>query len=495
MKESAFLSQRARAARRRCSVAAALALLGTQVAPAQDEPAAQAPVEAAPTATPELPAAPADEGARRDAAEQTLVRLIEEKRYAEAVEIAAQIVDLATRLHGGQSLELADPLTNLATAQMNQGDLVNAESNYRAAITLIERADGPGSPRLANPLVGLAETYMRGGLYQQANDAYKRALQINHAAAGFYNLEQLRIRDGLSESYLGLDKLSQANAQQRIQVAIQRRRSGANSPDVTPALYKLGRWYNRTGQYVESREAYQEARRIIRDAKGDDDPALVDALIGEALSYGNEGAVPASVSTLRRALDVLDAQPEPDHLKRAEVLVALGDLHIVFRRPGAAHERYAEAWKELSTDQSLTEQRDVYFGRPSRITGPRLPEVVGAEGLDQAGPRDGSAIASGFVLARFVVDAEGAARDAVIIESDPPGMLDEKVLRALAGTTFRPRLVEGQIVATEGVQFRHDFRYLRSAKPPQRPAPGSAPAGEKGEPIVYPGQSDEPAGG
>ena len=102
--------------------------------------------------------------------------------------------------------------------------------------------------------------------------------------AGFYNLEQLPILDGLSESYLALDKLEQANARQRYQVMVRQRRSGPDSRETVPALYKLARWYNRTGQYEQARAAYQSARRVLRQNGGDNDPAVVDTLIGEAIT-------------------------------------------------------------------------------------------------------------------------------------------------------------------------------------------------------------------
>jgi tetratricopeptide (TPR) repeat protein len=102
-------------------------------------------------------------------------------------------------LHGEDSLELASPLTNLATAQLRNGDLRDAEASYQAAIVLLEKREGFLSPRLANPLVGLGETYVRSEQYPQATEAYERALRVNHVNEGFYNLEQIKIRDGLTE--------------------------------------------------------------------------------------------------------------------------------------------------------------------------------------------------------------------------------------------------------------------------------------------------------
>jgi tetratricopeptide (TPR) repeat protein len=464
---------------------------GTMPAPAPTPPAAAEPARVAPDSPEALLA-------RREAAQATYLGLIDGKRYEEAVTLAAQIVELTSRSFGAQSIELAAPLANLATAQMHAGDLVGAESNYQACIALIERAEGIASPRLVNPLVGLGETYMRGGMYVQANDTYLRALRVNHAAMGFFNLEQMKILDGISESYLGLEKLTEANAQQRAQVAIhQRRAERGDDAALVEALYKLGRWYNRTGQYPESREAYQWARRIVRERGGADDPAQVDALLGEALGYLNEGAVPASVSTLKRALDLVDSQPEKDPLKRAEVLVALGDLYTVARQHRAARQRYGQAWTDLSGDEILLAKRDEYFREPTIISAPRLPLAVGADGgrIDARSAVPGN-FASGAVLATLTVTPEGDAIDARIVESDPPGLLDRDVLRTLGVTAFRPRMADGATVASEGVQFRHEFRYPRSVvaapgAPETRPSAAPPAAGDTGEPIRYPDAQQE----
>lgn len=427
-----------------------------------------------------------------DAAKQTYQRLMQEKRYDEALGIASQLAEITGRLNGERSVEHATALGDLAAAQRERGDLPEAEASYRACIALIERAEGVGSPLLIGPLTGLGDTYVRAGLYPQARQTYELALRANHAAAGFYNLEQIPIMDGLSESYLGLNKLPEANAQQRNQVAIARRRAGPESPKTVPALYKLARWYNRTGQFVEARAAYQNARQIIRASGNESDPAAVDALIGESLTYLNEGAVPASAAMLQRALALLDQQPQPDALKRAEVLVSLGDLYTLSRQPRSARERYAQAWQALSADESLLSQRDQYFARPSRITGPRLPDFVDAGGRPITG---GGKLVDGYVLAALTVDASGVARDPVIVESDPPGLLDKQLLRTLRDTAFRPQVRDGQPIATENAQYRHAFRYRPASASDggESEARDGGGEGDKGKPIAYPG-ADADAG-
>ena len=46
-------------------------------------------------------------------------------------------------------------------------------------------------------------------------------------------------------------------------------------------MYKLGRWYERSGQIELARQVYQEARRLLYSNYGKDDIVLVDALVGD----------------------------------------------------------------------------------------------------------------------------------------------------------------------------------------------------------------------
>lgn len=409
---------------------------------------------------------------------------MEEKRYTEAVATATRVVELTQALHPEPGLELAAPLTNLGTARMYSGDLDGAQAAYARAIDLIERHDGVASIRLVNPLTGLGEARLRAGQYLAATEAYERALQVNHAASGFYNLEQIPMLDGLSEAFLRLEKLDHANARQRSQLSIQRRHAPDDPGAQAQALQKLGRWYARTGQQQSAQAAFQEARRILRKDGGGDDPRMVDALLDEAMSYESEGELPMAATALKRALGLVDAQPVVDHAKRAEVLVALGDLQIVARQPRTARQSYIEAWQELSGgDDALLAARDAYFARPQRISGPPLPEVVDASGnVRPAAALGRVGHEQGLVVAALTVTAQGRVSDARIIESTPTGLLDQQLLRALAASAFRPAMADGQPVDQPDTPFRHSFLYAPTGKGDAGPA-----SRRKGGRIAYPG--------
>lgn len=483
-------------------------LVGLEVPPAwAEEPGPPAGITAAP-APPAIPAEPATvtpdtpppaemATSPRDAAQARLLSLLDQGRNEEAVAAAREVVELTRRESGDDSVELAVPLGNLATALYRAGDLAGAESNYKAAIRLLERQYGMVSARLINPLTGLGDVYVRGEQYAQATDAYGQALRINHVNEGFYNVEQFRIRDGLTEGYLGLRDLEKANFNQERQVAIQRRRLGRGNPELTPALLKLGRWYERTGQPESARMVYQETARVIEAVEGPASADLVDPLIALAGSYrqqallppdpeatqGPQTLLPMSSAMLRRALVIVDKQQPPDLRKRAEILVALGDLYKLWGKADTADDRYREAWTTLA-GADLAGERARYFDQPVRLYGPTLPLVYPVPARGGAVPAPGT-LEPGYVVIRYGVDATGRVTDTTVVEADPAGLAEESVADDLRRSLFRPRYADGAAAAAPAVTLRHEFRYAPGSLARTRSTPE-----ENDRPLAPPAKQD-----
>lgn len=463
-------------------------------------PGATAP---SPAAEPAGPLAGAD---RRGAARARFLRLMDDGSYAEAVVAGGELVELTRTEFGDASIRLATPLTNLGTARLRAGDLAGAEADYQGAIDRIEAAEGILSRRLENPLLGLGETYMRSERYPQATAAYERALRVSQVNEGLYNLDQVPIRDGLTEGYLQQGELEKANFHQEAQVDIRSRRVGTDSAAVTPALYKLGRWYERSGQPERARFAYQRAARMIAGERGDAAPELVEALLAMGDTYRDQALLPPdpdrpesplsllpmSSAMYRKALAIIDRQPEPDLALRGRAYASLGDLYMLWNRRTTALQAYGNAWTVLSADE-LLDRRDGYFARPQRLMGTD-PPVLYPRSVARDPDVDRRKLLPGFVLVRFAVEPTGRATGVEVLESDPPGLLDAAVVNAIGGSLFRPQLAAGQPVRTAGVTYRHEFRYAESRlKPKAAPLPdgGRIDTPDRAE-LPPPGRGDQP---
>lgn len=420
-----------------------------------------------------------------EAAFNRFQRLRDEGRREEATTAAMQVAELAREHYGPQSLELATPLINLAVMQAHAGELSAAEQNYLTAIAIIERHEGALSARLINPLSGLGHAYNRAGMYEQAIKHFERALRLNHIESGFTNFKQFGIQDGLTESYVGLRDYEEANFYQESQLEIYQRKFGQQDPQVVPAMYKLAEWYSRIGNLEESALAYRSADRIIRENDGETSVARTDALMGLARLYERQANQPAAASTLRKAIKILEAGPEPDLMRRAELRVALGDLYVRESRFGSAKDEYAAAWADLSSSDEYLERRDYFFELPVRLGGGPFPKLSrNAYGRAESELRDG------YVEIRYTVDEDGRAQDVMVIESDPPEVMDASLLTTYRRSVYRPRFAEGDSVRTENLLARHEFRYAVDADA-ESPEQGKLPRPDtKRGRIDYPGGTE-----
>jgi len=425
-----------------------------------------------------------------------MLRLLEEDRPADAVPAAFEVLELSRELAGDDEEALVTPLINLATAQLRAGDLLAAEGNYSAAVALTEKHFGIVSPRLITPLTGLAQAYLRAGQPVQAAESYERALHVNHVNDGFYNLGQIPLRDGLTESYLAGKEMAKANFHQAAQLQIMEHRVGRGSPELLPALAKLADWYERSGQLYQARLVRQNTAQLIAASKGENDPDLVEPLIAIANSYrlqalqalqvptndpmqGPDTLLPMSGVVLRKALGIVDQQPEPDPLQRARVLVEFGDLYLVWGKRNSAGDAYADAWRTLSANADLVARRDDYFATPVRLYWTPPPPAYPASA---ARLPDSTRLQPGHVVVKFAVEATGLVSSAGVVESDPAGLADKSVISAVRRSLYRPRHVDGVPVLTEGLSLRHDYRYRieAGAAPPPEPAGDDRPLTQPG---------------
>lgn len=437
--------------------------------------------------------------AQRAAANDRYRDLMAEGRNAEAVAAGLDVVVLTRQLHGEGSPELASPLTNLATSQLRNGDLRDAESSYQAAIDILVKHEGFLSMRLVNPLLGLGEAFVRDEQFALATETYERALHINHVNEGLYNPDQGTIRDGLTEGYLGLQDLEMANLHQDAQVFAKQRRLGANDPALVEAYTKLGRWYDRSRQPELARLAYQNAARLTESIEGEESPALVDLLLETARTYRDQALLPAdpdstqspanllalSGVTLKKALEAAKGADPPDPALVARVNVELGDLNLVWGKRTTAMARYLDAWQVLSANPELEDERNGYFAEPSRIFGPAAPGIYPAPSRNAPAPA-GKNLEPGFVVVRFDVDTSGRVVAPTAIEADPANLLEKQVTNALAKSLYRPRFEDGAPVVAAGLISRHEFRYA----PDKLRKKDETPAVEADQPLEQPTSGD-----
>jgi TonB family protein len=436
------------------SLAAARAV--AQGAPVVDDPASltQVPTESVPSNTSQSVLG-REALVSRIEANLAFSQLVSDQKYKDALPIGEQMLKLTQQEFGRNSVEMAKAYTDVGDAQRLAKEHDAAEKSFLAAIDIYRSVDGALSALVIAPLTGLGDNYHDAGNDLKAVSAYGEARTLNRRTYGLLNEGQIPLIDRMTQSLLSMNQATQADQQQLEALRLVERNRAPESPEALDALYKYAAWLRDSGRYQEERDQYARAQRTIRDAYGKEDVRQVRALVAIGNSFRAQ-RIPdgQGASSLHDALTLLLAQPQRDPLAIAEVLRDLGDWETAFSKVDYNGAEYRRAWQLLGEVPNGAELRTAWFKGPIYV----LREPISPRGVSQ----DPEA-PMGHVLLRFDLDAAGHSTNAVIAESDPPGLKDEAVLRHVRRSRFRPQIVDGEIVPATGLALMFNYRYSPDA--------------------------------
>jgi tetratricopeptide (TPR) repeat protein len=370
---------------------------------------------------------------------------------ADAQADSLQTVEFAS-YRAKQDIGVSQALQNLAAAQHDAGEYAAATTNYLKSIALLEEEDGFFDTDLVEPLVGLAANYHAMGQYAQAVNTYQRAKNITHRKEGLLNLQQLPIIDALTESYVMLGHRKEAEREQKYAFRISKHHYGDTDLRLVPAIYKLAQWYRRTRWFDTALELYQRALDILEQTNGKDDSSLVYPLRQIAVVHrltgfpGSEGE-----AALKQALKIVEQNAESTDQELAQVRVDLGDWYTVTKKTKTAWNYYRKAWKVLTTEGSQASQVEAYFDKPVQL----LYRIPDPNDRDWALLREYDR--GGYMEVECTVTEEGTVEDLEIVNGRLPFDLRHSVMRSMLFSVYRPRLVDGEPVATHGVRVRQAY--------------------------------------
>jgi hypothetical protein len=150
-------------------------------------------------------------------------------------------------------------------------------------------------------------------------------------------------------------------------------------------------------------------------------------------------------------VSILAANPAIDTVERGLSLAILGDWATVAGDPLTARSYYRQAWDALSAKPDI--DAAAFFAEPVM-----LDFIAPLSAVDR-GARS-RPYSWGSIVFEFDVSAEGRPLNVETVgAAGSLGALASRYTRRLRETHFRPRLVSGEPVALNGVQFTHYFRF------------------------------------
>ena len=441
---------------------------GDQVVPVADEMPDEAPAAPEAAMVPEL----TDE-------ERLIVEfarykeLMNNRVYDEADSVAKQVIELAIRVTGPRSNDMAKALTNLAIVQHRNQQFDLAQQNFEAAVDILEENEDRLNEQLINPLKGLGAAQLEGGRPDLATGTFQRAVHVTHVNEGPHNLDQVAILESLAEANLRMGSLNSAKQIQDTIYAINLRNHAGSALELVPSLMRRAEWQHRAGFIYDERTTYRRIIRIIEDAAGKDSLDLVTPLtrLGQSFFYvdtsGTQTYQQTAVTTgeiyFKRAVRIAEDHPESSWHTIADTTLALGDFYMFQGTEQRARKVYADVWELLSGDD---EQLD--FRREALQELVTLRERPIAQYLDNAaeggGPVADDTILQGRVAVTYVISNRGRATNIKILEADPPDFTEmlRNVQRELRSRIYRPHFDDSGPIASKEQVLTHRFYYRQA---------------------------------
>jgi tetratricopeptide (TPR) repeat protein len=274
--------------------------------------------------------------AEAKALNQQAIALGREARYAEAESLYKRALVIAERALGENSPSIATILSNLADVYEAQHRYAQAEPLHKRAVAIREKALGPNHPDVAMSISELAAMYWRQGRYPEAEPLLKRALAIREKALAPDNPDVATSLNNLGALYERQGRYGDAELLYKRALAIREKVLGPDHPDVANSLNNLALLYKVQSRYADAEPLYKRALAIREKALGPDHPDVTRSINNLAALYADQGRYAEAEPLLRRALAIRERVLGLDHPDLAESLNNLAELY----RDQA---RYAEA--------------------------------------------------------------------------------------------------------------------------------------------------------
>jgi TonB family protein len=157
---------------------------------------------------------------------------------------------------------------------------------------------------------------------------------------------------------------------------------------------------------------------------------------------------PEGEEALKRALRIVEADPEASPQTRIEPLLQMGDWYQIKKLPREALPYYQRAWQVSRAEPSAPISANTTLDVPVRVYYP-TPQIVADVPAEHA--------EENYVQVEFTVAADGSVQDARIVDRDTSDRYAQEIFDAVRASRFRPKFVDGQAVAVVGITYREVF--------------------------------------
>ena len=374
---------------------------------------------------------------------------------------------------------------------------------FNESIVDAETISGAWDTSLIEQLSSLGSLQQQQGDYLAALETHERAVHVQRINGGLHTVDQVPLIEGMIDSYIAMGDWEQVDIYQKYLFYIQQKFYGNNDPRLITAIADLADWHIHafTIQQGESlavrlssaQMLFNAAARMVDVHFGQSDPRYVEYLRGMARSaylvaknqdllrelaraqfrvpqellrdmlYWSYPIVPSGYRAGEEALlSILEFYrgEEGAAEQLAEATAQLADWYLLFNRRGQARNTYQEAWSVLDSEENAGESRQRLFGQVREIP---VYAFDNREWLiENLGfMEDREEVNYDFIDVQVDVTAWGAVRniETVSEQSSPTSSQHNWIRRSIRDSLFRPALVNGAMVRSDGNHFRYRYWY------------------------------------
>lgn len=265
------------------------------------------------------------------AAAQPADQMAAHKRYKEAVSAgnfqdalgeAAQLEQLARPYSQAQPSHYADVLVLLGEAHLALGYYLEAEGNFKGALTIRERTPGQAPANIAWTMCLLGETYRRVGRHLEAEPLLRRALEIWQRAPGNHHVSIAWTLNGLGTIAYDAGRYAEAEALYQHAISI-----GEENNTKATYLNNLATAYLKQDRDQEAEERLKAALDIQEKSLGHAHPAIAQTLNNLAVAHRKLGRALEAEKHSKRALDMIEKAYGDAHPLVASTRIALANTY------------------------------------------------------------------------------------------------------------------------------------------------------------------------
>jgi len=409
---------------------------------------------------------------------ETIQLMLRNGQVEQARDTAEILVDDNLHLASSHPILFGKLLANLGIILAYQEKYPEAMQALDISLQTIEESSKPFTFTLKQITMarGLVQTELK--LFEDAEESFRRAQHITHRIGGVYSPDQLEVLRHLTKLNLKQGKLPAADRQQEFSLRVTEQSYGKNSEELVPILQRLGAYfasrggmfslsdapdfrYFRDQMFRQSISYYERTIEIIEDNHGVNDLRLVEPLRGlsraRLLQITNRTA---SEAALERVLHIVNSNPGTDVPDQIKAMIGLGDIYTITGDQRAT-QVYLDAWQLMQEDQSYRQLSAEIFGTPTRLH----PQIDGVLYLDRTPDAAMEEDVELFIDVAYSVHANGRVNNIQLMDKNVPNAQVRYMRAHLANARFRPRILNGELVATENLMIHQTFEVIQKAPP------------------------------